>query len=565
MKKTIGDFLLDRLSQIGINIIFGVPGDYNLQFLMQIEKNATLQFIGNRNELNGAYTADGYARLRGVSALLTTYGVGDLSALNGVAGAFAEYVPMVCLSGAPPLHSFQHRAYLHHTTAEGNYEDVINAYRPFTVACARLTPQNAVDEIDRVLRACMREKRPVYIQIPSDITFFEINVPDHPLSLIDPKSDPTQLSNLLLSIQNRLTQAKNPVVLLGNAIDRFHLKELAQALIEKFNLPFVTQSSAQAVLDQDLPQWMGRYSGDASTHSVQDLVEKSDCLIGINVKFTDANSGYFTQTIPADMIDIHPFKTRIGREYFDDVFAIDLLEQLTQSFSYRYKKSLTSVNGNGDKNWKPHKEQNLTLDRFWERMDSFIEPKDIIATDAGTSMRGVRALNLPSGITIINQPLWLSIGYALPALCGALMADKERRQILFIGDGSFQLTAQEVCAFFTYDLKPIIFLINNDGYTIERSIMGLHSGFNDIPKWNYHQLFNALSDEKSYFYTKVTTEKELEEGLQLVNHHKHQLCLVEVIIDKFDIPKAVQSSADRIATYNYGKQGLQALNKKISF
>lgn len=560
MKRTVGDFLLDRLSQIGINNIFGVPGDYNLQFLMQVEKREDIRFVGNRNELNGAYTADGYARLAGVSALLTTYGVGDLSALNGVAGAFAEYVPVICMSGAPPLYSIRQRALLHHTTAEGNYEDVMESYRPFTVACTRITPQNAVEEVDRVLQACVREKRPVYIQIPSDITFFEIEVPDRKLLLDSSSSDPDQLSDLLAYIQNRFKHARKPALLLGNALDRFHLKTATQDFIEKFNIPFATQSSAQAVLDQDLCQWAGCYNGAACSETTRALVEESDCLLGVNVQFTDSNTGHFSHTIPTDMIDIQPFRTFVGRKCFEDVLAIDILTRLVDTLSYRNSEHHVSFNQGIRKNWHVKDEQKqLTLDRFWAKMGQFIQPDDVIVADAGTSMRGVRASSLPSGITIVNQPLWLSIGYSLPALFGSLMAASDRRQLLFIGDGSFQLTAQETSAFFTYDLKPVIFLINNNGYTIERSIMGMRSPFNDIPQWNYRQLFDALSGGKPYFYTRMGTEGELESNLQLVNAHSHQLCLVEVMIDAFDIPKNVQQSADRIAAFNYGEKGLKIL------
>jgi len=565
MKKTIGDFLLDRLSQIGINTIFGVPGDYNLQFLMQAEKRKDIKFVGNRNELNAAYTADGYARLNGISAILTTYGVGDLSALNGVAGAYAEYVPMVCLSGAPPLHSINQRSFLHHTTAEGNYEDVMNCYRSYTVAQARLTPQNAVGEIDRVLQVCKREKRPVYIQIPSDITFFEIDVPDEKLVCSLQMSDSLQLSNLLHGIKERLRHAERPAMLLGNAIDRFGLRELTQELIEKLNIPFATQSAAQAILDQGLLQWVGEYNGGASVRSVLDIIENSDCLIGINVKFTDSNSGYFTQNIPENMINIMPFSTIVGKKVFEDVCAVDLLKSLIKNDLSRQSNLFSSIHKNKKHSWTVEKGKALILNRFWTKMDHFIQENDVIVTDAGTSMRGVRGLALPAGITIINQPLWLSIGYSLPALFGSLMAAPKRRQILFIGDGSFQLTAQEVSAFFAHDLNPIIFLVNNKGYTIERSIMGLYSSFNDIPEWNYHKLFDALSDNKPYSYYQVRTEDELETSLEELENDTLVPRIVEIMIDPFDIPKKVQDSADRIASFNYGKRGLKELDKKVHF
>ena len=103
MRMSVGDFLLKRLAELGARYLFGVPGDYNLWFLEQAERSNQIEFVGCCNELNAAYAADGFARLRGFSALVTTYGVGELSAIAGVAGAYAERVPVVCIVGAPPL------------------------------------------------------------------------------------------------------------------------------------------------------------------------------------------------------------------------------------------------------------------------------------------------------------------------------------------------------------------------------------------------------------------------------------------------------------------------------
>lgn len=152
MDMTIGDFLLRRLQEFGIRHLFGVPGDYNLTLLEQVEALPTLDFIGNCNELNAAYAADGYARTQGFGAVLTTYGVGDLSALNGIAGAYAERVPVIMVSGMPPLHAIIDRALMHHTLGDGNYDNIMVTLRQFTVAQARITVENAAMEIDRVLQ-----------------------------------------------------------------------------------------------------------------------------------------------------------------------------------------------------------------------------------------------------------------------------------------------------------------------------------------------------------------------------------------------------------------------------
>lgn len=182
LKQTAGEFIIRRLKEAGISHMFGVPGDYNLEFLEQVEADKELVWVGCCNELNASYAADGYARTTGLSALMTTYGVGELSALCGIAGAYAEHIPVVAISGAPPLTEIERNAFLHHSAADGDFNNMMICAQQFSVAHARLTPQNVVAEIDRCLRACILQKRPVYLQLPSDICCITINVPSDPFS-----------------------------------------------------------------------------------------------------------------------------------------------------------------------------------------------------------------------------------------------------------------------------------------------------------------------------------------------------------------------------------------------
>src|SRR5699024_7786563 len=127
MRTTVGEFIINRLKELGIKHIIGVPGDFNLSFIEQINEADDIEFVGACNELNAAYAADGYGRQSGVGALLTTYGVGELSALNGIAGARAEHVPMVSLAGSPPLYSTEYRWNLHHSLADGDFENMLES------------------------------------------------------------------------------------------------------------------------------------------------------------------------------------------------------------------------------------------------------------------------------------------------------------------------------------------------------------------------------------------------------------------------------------------------------
>ena len=157
-RMKIGDFLLRRLEEAGVRHLFGVPGDYNLELLQQLQDTGALKWIGTTSELNASYAADGYARLSGLGALLVTNGVGALSAINGVAGAYSEHVPVICICGSIPLRSIDRGLGMHHTMADGTWNHFLGAYAQVTAAQTRLTPRNAITEIDRLILTAWREK-----------------------------------------------------------------------------------------------------------------------------------------------------------------------------------------------------------------------------------------------------------------------------------------------------------------------------------------------------------------------------------------------------------------------
>src|SRR5262249_17477906 len=194
-QMTIGDFLLRRLKEAGVRHLFGLPGDYNLELLQQLQDTGALKWVGTCSELNASYAADGYARLNDLGALLVTNGVGALSAINGVGGSYSEHVPVICIAGSIPLRSIDRGLGMHHTMADGSWDHFLNAYAHVTAAHARLTLRNAATEIDRLILTAWREKLPVYMELPSDIAYLEIAVPTRPLALADPPSDPERLAS----------------------------------------------------------------------------------------------------------------------------------------------------------------------------------------------------------------------------------------------------------------------------------------------------------------------------------------------------------------------------------
>jgi indolepyruvate decarboxylase len=551
LTATIGDYLLSRFSEIGIRHIFGVPGDFNLWFLEQAKKAGQIAFVGCCNELNAAYAADGYSRLTGISALATTYGVGELAAISGVAGAYSEHVPVVCVTGAPPMSAIEKRALLHHTMADGNYTNMLNCYKEFTVAQARLTPSNARTEIDRVLRACWIEKRPVYLQLPSDVAGVITRPPSQPLDLDPALSDPQQLECAISLLSRRLAKATAPAILIDADADRFDLVELVLLLAQASTIPVAHLISAKGSISYGHPQSIGIYRGAGSAPEVRQAIEGSDCLICLATRFTDIASGLFSHRIDAGaVIDLGPFTLSIDGIFFNAVNAAELLSGLLASpprtmcnVSVR-PENLIRAAGIG--------EDSLTQVSFWRQVQDFLQSGDVLVTDTGTPFFGTAGLVLPEGASFVAQPIWAALGYALPAILGTTLAAPDRRHLLFLGDGAMQMTVQELSTILRLQLKPIIFLINNDGYTIERLILGQDSGYNDINPWRYGQLPIVLDCNNRTAVYLVKSNDELQAALVAAGDASIPH-LIEVAFPRMDVPEPLARFARRAAEFDFSQ------------
>lgn len=551
MRITIGSFILQQLRALKVDRIYGVPGDYNLALLETIEHDQECEFIGNCNELNAAYAADGYARLKGAGALITTYGVGDLAALSGIAGAYAESAPVICIAGTPPLHAMQGNALLHHSLADGNFDNVMNCFRQFTVAQALITPENAATEIPRVIACAWQRKKPVYLQLPSDICEVEIEVADNPAPYRLPTSDASHLQLASAALLERINRAKRPIILIDQMVERYQLQTQVLALADKFAIPLTNMPTAKCAISENTPGWQGGYSGDLSRPELFELMAQSDCILSFGVRLVDSTTGYFSQQIPEpSVVDIQPFSLKLDNLSYPAVTASELLQALLEKAPATSLPPLKTLSGPQQKLATPSSEP-LVQDYFWQRIRRFIQADDVLVVENGTSGAAIGGMRMPNGVTVVNQPIWGSIGYTLPALLGTMMASPERRQLLFIGDGSFQLTAQELSTLLRHKQKPIVFLINNDGYTIERYILGETSSYNDIGAWDYAKLPAVLSPQTQAFCVAVETSQQLEMALEQASR-QDQLAFIEVKLPMMDSPPAMKEFCRRCNSFNFG-------------
>ena len=554
MKQSIGNFLLRRLQESRIRHIFGVPGDYNLELLQQLQDDGALEWIGTTGELNASYAADGYARLNGLGALLVTNGVGALSAINGIGGSYSEHVPVICIAGSIPLKSIDRGEGMHHTMADGSFNHFLDAYSYVTAAHARLTPRNAAMEIDRLILTAWREKLPVYMELPSDIAYLDIEVPADPLVLTEPPSDPERLRSCVAAITERLTTAISPAILVDADADRFGVVSEITALAEKIQAPTAVIVAAKGSIDETFVHYVGVYNGKASEAHVREAIETSDCLLAIGYRPIEVTTGHFSASLPANTIHARGHSVDVGDDNYQAVTlkevltgVIDAVPRVTNRPPRTAASAAAVAHARFDDSAK------LSQTVYWQAMQDYLRDGDVLFVDNGTAFT-LFGLRFPPKCTLVGSVNWGSIGYSVGALLGSLTAAPERRHILFVGDGSFQVTAQELSTILRYDHKPIILLINNGGYTIERGYLGKDETYNDIANWTYADLPKVFRRDTSARSFVVKTVGDLREALRAPND---TMIFVESIMDAHDALAPITNSSNKGADLDYGPRGPQ--------
>lgn len=554
MKMTIGNFLIRRLEEAGIRHIFGVPGDYSLAFMQQLEDRGAPEWIGNCNELNASYAADGYARINGLAALVVTHGVGTLSAINGIAGAYSEHVPVILISGALPLRAVQHGYHMHHTLAEAGKGDLCRIYSEVTAAQAQLTPENAVTEIDRLILTAWRRKLPVYLELPSDISYLEVDVPEQVINLEMLPSDRENLKACTELIVDRLRAAQAPTFLVDIDAMRFGVSAQIMELAQRFHARVATVNCAKGAVPEGSPQFVGTYGGVASSPTARQAVEDSDCLVTVGYRRIESTSGFFTDKIPASTIYLNSTYVDAADKNFQGVYLNELLQSIVESSSEILTK-IQPARPPKHVEFVPNNDP-LTQDAYWKTIQNFLRPGDVIVVEDGASSAGFGRLTLPEGSTYITGAyVWCSIGYATGALLGAILASPGRRHILLTGEGSLQMTVQELSTVLRHDLKPIISVINNAGYTVERAVLGKSAKYNDIANWRYSELPNIFSRDTKADTHIVATSNELQ---RVLDSPHSMMVFVECVMGKYDAPYDLVLGGHAIADMDYGARGPQA-------
>ncbi|EBU9022977.1 indolepyruvate decarboxylase [Salmonella enterica subsp. enterica serovar Ullevi] len=545
---TVADYLLDRLAGCGIGHLFGVPGDYNLQFLDHVIDHPTLRWVGCANELNAAYAADGYARMSGAGALLTTFGVGELSAINGIAGSYAEYVPVLHIVGAPCSAAQQRGELMHHTLGDGDFRHFYRMSQAISAASAILDEQNACFEIDRVLGEMLAARRPGYIMLPADVAKKTAIPPTQALALPVHEAQSGVETAFRYHARQCLMNSRRIALLADFLAGRFGLRPLLQRWMAETPIAHATLLMGKGLFDEQHPNFVGTYSAGASSKEVRQAIEDADRVICVGTRFVDTLTAGFTQQLPAERtLEIQPYASRIGETWFNLPMAqaVSTLRELCLECAFAPPPTRSAG--------QPVRidKGELTQESFWQTLQQYLKPGDIILVDQGTAAFGAAALSLPDGAEVVVQPLWGSIGYSLPAAFGAQTACPDRRVILIIGDGAAQLTIQEMGSMLRDGQAPVILLLNNDGYTVERAIHGAAQRYNDIASWNWTQIPSALNAAQQAECWRVTQAIQLAEVLERLARPQ-RLSFIEVMLPKADLPELLRTVTRALEARNGG-------------
>jgi indolepyruvate decarboxylase len=534
----VGSYLAERLREAGIGHVFGVPGDYSLGLLDHIVAS-DVEFVGTCNELNAGYAADAYARIHGIGAVAVTYAVGGFSLLNAIAGAYAERVAVVALCGGPSRADREAGLQRHHTL--GDYGIQLRVFEAVTeMAVALESAETAPSQIDAAIATCRRTRRPVFIEVPADLVDAPCEAPAAMQWEEIPASEPAVLAEAVSEAALLLTAAKRPLILGGVEVHRFGLREELEAFIERAGYPVATALMGKSLISETNPHFIGLYSGALSEAYVRETVEGADCVLNLGAFMSDINLGIYTANIPTERL-IHATSdhVRIKHHRFDRVFLGDFIREL--------RKALPRAKGL-DPRIRPasralleafecRPEQPLTVERFYQRVNHILDAGNVVLADAGDSFMCAGDLLMHEETGFISQAFYCSIGFTLPAALGVGLAAPDRRPVVFIGDGAFQMVVQELSTLLRHRLNPVIFLMNNRGYTVERVI---HDGpYNDIQNWRYHELVDVFGRGAGWG-CEVRTEGELEAALDRAVRDNDRLAFVEVHLDPMDCSAALR-------------------------
>ena len=546
-RAPLGQFLFDHLHKSGIRHSFGVPGDFALPTFAWLDRSE-IQSITMCHEPGAGFAADAYSRLNGIGLVCVTYCVGGLNVVNAIAGAYAEKSPIVVISGAPGRKDREKDPLVHHKVK--TFDTQRRVYDEVTVASTVLLDEHrAAEEIVRCVDACLRHKRPVYIEVPHDMVDREIDIPEiHPP--LPPASDPDSLAAALDETLEMIEGAKKPVLLAGVELHRFGVTDLALKLAHHANIPIASDLLSKSAVAENHPLYLGVYGGAMSSDPrVRDYVESSDCVLMLGTFITDMSLGIYTAKLDRKRTILSTTEsTNVRYHRYDDVQFVDYLRALSTA---RIKpKKFKNPNPHSDPKplAKSELTDELTMQQIIRILSLNLDENSCVVSDVGDGLFGALGIRTSQRAEFIAPAYYLSMGFAVPASIGVAMANPKLRPFVLVGDGAFQMTGQELSTAVRLGINPIVFVLNNEGYGTMRKIRD--GRFNVISQWNYTRICDLIGGGSSSI---ARTKGELDGAIRRALGSK-ELHVIDVRLPRDDMSPQLQNMSAELARLRNAKK-----------
>ncbi len=490
----LGQFLFEYLYRRGVRHNFGVPGDFALPTFVWLEKSK-IKSITMTHEPCAGFAADAYARVNGIGLVCVTYCVGGLNVLNAIAGAYAEKSPVVVVSGAPGRRERERDPLLHHKVK--TFDTQRRVYDEVTVASTvLLDEERAASEIVRCVEACLRHKRPVYIEVPHDIVDREIPITG--ISATVPEvSDQHTLAAALAETLSLIRAARKPVILAGVELARYRTAGLVVRMAERMNIPIAADLLSKSAVPENHRLYIGVYGGAMSSdEQVRKYVESADLVLMLGTFITDMSMGFYTARLDRNRTVLATTE-RVSVQYhrYDSIQFRDFLQSLAQAAIKPKQFKHPNPHAAPVPLKKAERSDALTMVDVFRILSLHLDERCCVVADIGDAIFGAVGIRSTRQAQFIAPAYYMSMGFAVPASIGIAMAAKRLRPYVLVGDGAFQMTGAEISTIVRLGLNPIIIILNNDGYGTMRRIRD--GCFNVITQWNYCKICELVGGGQS--------------------------------------------------------------------
>lgn len=520
--SSVSDFLIERLVSCNVKDIFGVPGDYILDFYSRLYDHPSIKIISSTDESHAGFSADAYARINGIGVVCVTYNVGSLKLINSIACAYAERSPLVVICGAPSEKDKNNMKFL---SSQKEIFEKITCYSTILD-----NPVNAGYEIDKAFEALRHHKQPIYIELPRDVAnksikydVYNFGTPNSPISNND------NLDEAVEEVANWLNNCEKPAILAGVEIARYDLGKSLIKFAERLRIPVITTLLSKSVVDETHELFAGIYQGSASIDKTKNIIENSDCLMMFGAMVSDLSlickpcnfnkKQIISCNVNGLQIKSHNYKDVNFYDFCQTLFKKNLKQHLLPRELFAQNFAIQKFVPNQNK---------ITIDRFKEKLDTILNQDMAIIADVGQSLFLASDLIIHKSNHFLSPAFYLSKGFAIPGAIGVQIANPNIRPIVLIGDGAFQLSIAELSTIIENKLNPIIFVLNNNVCSTQRMIK--EGPFNNLRNWNYHNIESLFNGGKGY---KVETEMDLENAIKESLQNK-EVSVINLVVDKFD-------------------------------